>query len=439
MNRIYFIITFLLLFAIQVVAQEFDVKKLDTYLESLADNNKFMGSVAVAKNGVIIYAKATGYADVESKTAPDANTQYRVGSISKTFTATLTLKAIEEGKLNLNQTIKTYFPSIKNADKISVGNLLNHRSGIHNFTNDEAYSEYMTMPISETKLVEYIAKGGSDFKPDTKADYSNSNYVLLSLILQKVYNQSYAQLLESKIVQPLGLKYTAFGGKINLAANQAFSYNYSDKWEKETETDMSVPLGAGSVISTPSDLAIFAHALFTDKILSESSLKTMMNLKDNYGMGLFKMPFDDKSSYGHTGAIDGFSSVFGCFQEEKVSFAIISNGNNYNQNSVTIAVLSAMFNKLYEIPIFEQIELSTADLDKYLGIYQSQELPIKLTISKEGNVLKGQATGQASFPLEATQKHVFSFDQAGVVLEFNPKENTVLLKQGGGSYLMTKK
>ncbi len=437
MNRIFLSTICSLLFIFQGIAQHFDAKKLDAYLEALAVNNKFMGSIAVAKNGVIIYAKASGYADVENKISTDENTQYRIGSISKTFTAALTLKAIEEGKLTLTQTIKTYFPSIKNADKITVSNLLNHRSGIHNFTDDDAYMEYMTKPIMEAKLVEYIAKGGSDFKPNSEASYSNSNYVLLSLILQNVYNKTYAQLLETKIVKPLDLKYTGFGGKIKVADNQALSYAYADGWQKETETDMSVPLGAGSIISTSSDLCLFAHALFTGKILSQESLKTMMELKDDYGMGLFSMPFDEKSSYGHTGAIDGFSSVFGYFENEQLSFAIISNGNNYNQNSVTIAVLSAVFNKPYEIPSFKQINLSTNELDKYVGVYASKELPIKLTIFKEGNVLKGQATGQASFPLVATDEHIFSFDLAGVVLEFNPTEKTVILKQGGGSYLMT--
>lgn len=428
----------LILYSSAGFSQEINTEKLNSYLETLAVNDKFMGSVAVSKNGKIIYAKATGYADVDKNMKPNADTRYRVGSISKTFTATLVFKAIEEGKLSLDETLKKYFPEIKNADKITMSNLLNHRSGIYNFTNDKVYMEYMTQPISEAKLIEYIVKGGSDFKPNSKASYSNSNYVLLSLILQKVYKKPYAALLEEKIISPLDLKNTVFGKKINSENNEAFSYNYVDKWQKETETDMSVPLGAGSVVSTPSDLSLFATALFKAQIISAESLKTMMTLKDDYGMGLFKMPFDEKSSYGHTGAIDGFSSVFGYFIEDGIGFAIISNGNNYNQNSVTIAVLSEIFNKPYEIPSFKQMDLSAKDLEKYIGVYSTKELPIKLTISTNDNTLIGQATGQSPFPLAATGEHVFSFDQAGVVLEFKLNEKTVRLKQGGGSYLMTK-
>src|SRR5690606_17415340 len=183
MNRI-LLFTALSFFVLHTgFAQTFDKEKLDSYFDALEANDKFMGSAAIAKNGEIIYTKAIGYSDVESKTKPDANTKYRIGSISKTFTAVLVLKAAEEKKLNLNHTIHKYFPNIANSKKITISNLLNHRSGIHNFTNDDIYLEYNTQPKTEAEMVAIIAEGGSDFEPGTKAEYSNSNYVLLSFIL----------------------------------------------------------------------------------------------------------------------------------------------------------------------------------------------------------------------------------------------------------------
>ncbi len=419
-------------------AQTFDKEKLDNYLEALEANDKFMGSVAIAKNGEVIYTKATGFADVESKKKPDANTKYRIGSISKTFTATLVLKAVEENKLSLDQTIHKYFPLVTNAKKITISNLLNHRSGIHNFTNDDIYLEYNTKPKTEADMVAIIAEAGSDFEPDSKAEYSNSNYVLLSYILQKVYDQSYSDILDEKIIKPANLKNTKFGGKIDLSKNECNSYEYVSSWEKQPETDMSVPMGAGAIISTPSDLTQFAFTLFSRKIISAESVKTMTTIKDGYGMGLFTMPFGDKTSYGHTGGIDGFSSIFGYFEDDKVAFAITSNGNNYNHNNVSIAVLSAVFNEPYEIPLFKSIEVSSADLDKYLGVYSSPQIPLKVTITKSENTLVAQATGQPSFPLQATAEHQFSFDKAGVVLDFNPEAKQMTLNQGGGSYVMTR-
>ena len=119
-------------------AQNFDKVKLDNYFNALEINNKFMGSVAVAKNGVLIYSKAIGFSDLENAIKANVNTTYKIGSISKTFTAVLVLKAVEENKLKLHQTLDYYFPEVKNAEKITVEQLLTHRSGIHNFTDDFA-------------------------------------------------------------------------------------------------------------------------------------------------------------------------------------------------------------------------------------------------------------------------------------------------------------
>ncbi len=287
-------------------------------------------------------------------------------------------------------------------------------------------------------MLQIIQKAGSDFKPDKKAEYSNSNYVLLSYILERIYDKSYSEVLTEKIISPIGLKNTSFGSSINLAKNEANSYSYNGEWEKRTETDMSVPMGAGGVISTPSDLTLFADALFSNKIISNTSVAKMKTLNDNYGMGLFQMPFNDKKGLGHTGGIDGFSSVFGYFIDEKVSFAFTSNGSNYENNNISIALLSAVFNKSYEIPSFKVYELSTKDLDPYLGTYSSKDLPLKITVTKEGKILTAQATGQSSFRLEATEKGKFKFEPAGVVLEFDPADNSMVLKQGGGRFNFVK-
>ena len=186
------LITFLTFAISQIgLAQtNFDKTKLDNYFNALEQNNKFMGSVAVSKKGEVIYRKSIGFADVENNVKANDNSKYRIGSISKTFTAVLILKAVEEKKLKLSQTIDKWFPSLKNVKKITIEHLLRHRSGIHNFTNDKDYLTWNTQPKTEEKMVEIIAKGGSDFKPNSKAEYSNSNFVLLTYILEKTYGNS---------------------------------------------------------------------------------------------------------------------------------------------------------------------------------------------------------------------------------------------------------
>jgi CubicO group peptidase (beta-lactamase class C family) len=419
-------------------SQNLDKTKLDNYFNALEQNNKFMGSVAVSKNGEIIYIKSIGFADIENKVKATENSKYRIGSISKSFTTVLILKAVEQKKLNTNQTIDKWFPTIKNAKKITVNHLLSHRSGIHNFTDDKDYLTWNTQPKTEKEMIEIIAKGGSDFNPDSKAEYSNSNFVLLTYILEKTFTKSYSDLLQEFIVKPIGLKNTYVFGKINPSNNECKSYSFSGSWKTETETDFTVPLGAGAITSTPSDLTKFADALFSGKLLTNESLEIMKTIKDGYGIGLFQIPFYKSVGYGHTGGIDGFSSIYSYFSDDKISYALISNGTNINNNDISIAVLSAIYDKPYEIPVFTTFTLTSEDLDKYLGVYASKQIPMKITISKDGNTLIAQGTGQPAFPIEATEKDKFKFDQAGAKFEFNLTAKTMILFQGGGQINFTK-
>lgn len=429
------------LFALVVVSgisQAIDKAKLDSYFNALEASNKFMGSVALSQNGKVIYTKVIGYSDVESNKKANTESRYKIGSISKTFTSVLVFKSIEQNKLSLSQTIDKFFPEIKNAKQITVSHLLHHRSGIHSFTDDANYLSYAEKPMSEKELLDIIIKGGSDFKPDSKADYSNSNYVLLTFILERIHKKTYAELLGEYIINPLDLKRTSIGQKINLNNNDCNSYAFEGAWIKGIETDPSVPLGAGAIVSTPTDLTTFSNALFHGKLINAKSLELMKEMQDGYGAGLFESPFYDKKSYGHTGGIDGFSSDFGYLADGDVSMAIISNGNNYSINEISIVLLSAVYGMDYSIPSFTSIEVSDEVLKQYVGVYSSSSFPLKITVSINQNTLYTQATGQSAFPVEATAKDEFQFHQAGIVLQFDTTKHTMLLKQGGGEFLLTR-
>jgi hypothetical protein len=165
----------------------------------------------------------------------------------------------------------------------------------------------------------------------------------------------------------------------------------------------------------------------------------MKTMNEGYDIGLFQIPFYDKIGYGHTGGIDGFSSVFSYFADGNISYALTSNGLNFNSNNISIAVLSAVFDKPYNIPKFTNYKVSSADLDQYLGVYASKEISLKITITKNNTTLIAQATGQSALPLEAIEKDRFPFDQTRIVLEFNPTEKTMIVKQGCGQFIFTKK
>lgn len=424
---------------LEAFGQEIDIKKLDQYLEALEANNKAIGSFALLREGKIVYTKQIGLADIKNEKIPNENTRYRIGSISKTFTATLVFQAIEEGEIRLDQTIENYFPSIRNNKKITIGNLLNHRSGIFNFTNNKnEYLEYQIDVKSKDEMVKKISDLGSVFEPDSKSEYSNSNYVLLSYILESIYDKSFGDILNEKIVKPLGLENTYFGSEIDTNDNEAHSYVFGKRWKQQPVTHTSIPMGAGGISSTPSDLILFAHALFNDKIISRESIEQMKTIKENYGMGLFLVPFYDKVGFGHTGGIDGFNAILGYYENEKAAFSFTLNGANYRTNNISLALLSALFDRSFIIPSFENYDVKAKDLNQYLGTYSNDTFPLKITITKSGKLLQAQATGQAKFDLDASEKHEFRFDPAGITIKFDPVKNQLTILQNGNSNTLTK-
>lgn len=420
-------------------SQSFDKAKLDAYFDTLGQYNKFMGSVAIAQNGHLIYNRTLGFANIKEQQKANESTKYRIGSISKTFTAALIFKAIDEKKISLDQTIQKFFPDIKNADKITIANLLYHRSGIHDFTDDkEEYLKWHTQPKTEKEMLAMISKGGIDFEPGTKSDYSNSNYLLLSYILEKTFKMPYAKILDKYIVKPLALTNTFLGKKINSKNNEASSYRFEGDWKLADETDISIPLGAGGIVSTPIDLVKFSTALFEGKVISQNSLVQMKTVNGKYGMGILAIPFYDKAGFGHSGSIDGFSATFSYFSDGNIAYSLTSNGTNFNNNSISLAVLSAVFNKDYQIPDFKPVKQSTTELNKYLGTWASTAIPIKITITKDNTTLIAQAAGQPAIRLSSKGNHEFTFEDAGIILSFNPTESQMILKQGGKEFKFTK-
>ena len=164
----------------------------------------------------------------------------------------------------------------------------------------------------------------------------------------------------------------------------------------------------------------------------------MKTIKDNYGMGLFQVPFNEKKGYGHTGGIDDFTSAFAHFDDQNVTIALTSNGSVFNNNNISITLASAVYNLPYEMPSFKTISITTEKLDKYLGVYANKDIPLKITFTKNNTTLIAQAIGQPTTELVATDIDKFSFELAGAVLEFNPTEKTMTLKQGGKQFLFTK-
>jgi len=442
------ILLLLTLFFIDLKAQDgFDRTKLDDYFSQLEKNNKAMCGVAIVKDGKLVYENYIGFASIEDKTRNSNLTKFRIGSITKVFTATIIFQLIEEGKLSLETKLSEFYSEVPNSKKITISDMLSHRSGIHNFTSDEEYQQYMTSKKTKEEMVEIISKLKPDFQPGKKTEYSNSNYVLLGHIIEEITNSTYAQELKKRIIDKLGLTNTYYGGKIDTETNEAASYKFQDeKWVLQPETDMSIPHGAGAIVSIPKDLCVFLTALFNNKLVSEKSLKQMKEIKNGLGKGLIRFNFGDKVAYGHNGGIDGFVSSLGYFPDEKIAASLIANGVDYNLNDIAIGVLSIYFGVPFDIPDFtaRETKLDKEELKKYVGEFSSKALPLKITLKVEGDRLYGQATGQSAFPLTPFSKTEFKFESAGIIIEFTKDSegkiqyDSFILKQGGKKFSYTK-
>ena len=412
-------------------AQRIDNDGLDRYLDALDDSKQCMVSVAIHFEGKEVYSRAIGFRNVEEKLSADKYTRYRIGSISKSFTAVLVMQMVESGDLRLDQLLSEFFPELPNADKINITHLLRHQSGLFNFTNASDYEDYNTSPVSRQSMLDRIASYPIQFNPGEKTAYSNANYVLLSYILEDVSQESYAILLEQRIAAPLGLDLTSSGATIDPTSNEAYSYEKMGEWMKFEETHPTIPMGAGNIVSTPSDLNVFFHALFAGKLLSPASLEKMVKLEDNFGLGLFSFPYQDQRAFGHTGGIDQFRSMSGHFREDGWTVSAITNGCNIQLNDVMIQLLNATYGEEVSIPEFkEDFVYTEEELRKFEGTYSGSGFPIKITIRKKGLGLEAQATGQPAFSLQSTEENVFEFKAAGVRMQFFPDNGKMRFEQG---------
>lgn len=429
----------LFLFSFLFVANSFaqDTKQLDAFFDALESNNQFMGSIQLTKEGDILYERHLGYSNIAKNIKNNAHSIHAIGSITKTYTAVLTLLAYEEGKFDMDTPLSHYFPEIYNAEKITIAHLLKHRSGLPNVTNQPDYLEWNTEFQSREAMFKRFSYYTSLFEPGAIFNYSNTNYILLTYILEDAYSMSFDELLKKKILNPLKLENTYYLPSEKVAFSE--SYLFQNEWLVQERTDYSVPLGAGAIYSTISDLNRFVEALFTTDLLSTHSKELMLLTQDGFGMGIIEFPFHEMTGYGHSGGIDGYQSFFGYLPHEKIGFSILSNGTRFLINDINVALLQMATGKgEITIPEFKDCNISDELLTAYEGEYSSKQLPLKLSVKRSDGSISIQLTGQPSLELECTEEHTFTFDAVDATFIFSPDKNEVELQQMGAKILFTK-
>lgn len=414
------------------------LKKIDSLMKYFTANNKFMGSVSIRHKNNLIFDKAYGFTDIEKsvKATPDA--KYKIGSVTNMFTAAVVFQLFEEKKLRPDAKLSEFFPQIKNADSITIAQLLSHKTGIRDYTTDKDFESIRTQLHTKKKMLDRIASYTPVFKPGSSAEFSHSNYLLLGYIIEDVTKQPYKGNILTRVIKKAGLKNTYYFSKINPQKKEAYSYiQANDEWDKTDEWHESVMGGTGGLQSTSADLTEFIKQLFDGKIISKESLTQMTNLDMGYGMGIFQFPFAERRFYGHNGSIEGFASVVGYYPKDDISIAITANGLNYDLNDIVLGILSSYYKMPYRFPNFATAKVSEDALKKHEGIYSNPSLPFKVQIVvKNGQLVAVQSPGGQSFELNPLSETEFNYDPADLRMIFGKKGFTLV--QGGTKTEFTK-
>ncbi len=357
-------------------------EKVAQLVEKYAEYGQFNGSILVSQHGKVIYKKAFGMANIELNAPNQADTKYRLASVSKQFTAMLTLQLVQQGKLDLHAPVTTYLPDYPKAQgqKITLHHLLTHSSGIPNFTSFREYRDkIMRNPHRPEELVRLFDTLPLEFEPGQKFNYSNSGYVLLGYIIEKVSGQSYEQCLKDRIFTPLKMNNSGYDHNNQVLPKRAFGYDMVGKSLANAGfIDMSVPFSAGSLYSTVEDLHLWDQGLYTDVLLSaELRAKLFSNYFEgkpgNYGYGWGIYPMESLKSGNtlmfveHSGGINGFNSFISRELTNKHCVISLSNTSGAALGEMSHAISAILFDLPYDMPK-KSLAFELADIIRSQGL-----------------------------------------------------------------------
>jgi CubicO group peptidase (beta-lactamase class C family) len=390
-NRLGLCIAIAFLIAPHVAVAQDHAAKIQEVLALAHKYRQFNGSALVAENGKIIYKGAYGQANMEWNIPNTPDTRFRLGSITKQFTATIILQLVEQGKIKLDAKLSDYLPDYRKdtGEKVTIHHLLTHTSGIPSYTGQPGFFQNVSRnPYKVDEFVKKYASGDLEFEPGSKFRYNNSGYFLLGAIIERVTGKPYEQVLKQNIFDPLGMKNTGYDHYATIIAKRASGYiKTPDGYLNAPYLDMSIPYAAGSLYSTVEDLYLWDQALYTDKVLSAQSKALMYKpFLEDYAYGWvvtnasFKQNDQPVQVITHDGGINGFTTTIVRFPKEKNLIVMLDNTNSEYLNRLSDSIGKIIYNQPYDLPkmsIIPVLSKTIAEKGIEAGIAQYRDLKVK--------------------------------------------------------------
>lgn len=326
---------------------------LDAYVQGYVKLERFNGSVLVAREGVVLLKKGYGMANFEWGIPCTSDTRFRLGSVTKQFTSMLVMQLVEQGKLSLDGKLADVLPYYRKdtGGKVTIHNLLNHTSGIPNYTETpNFFRDHGRTPLPTRELVAKLCSGDLQFEPGSQFRYSNSGYVVLGAVIEQVTGKPYEQVLQERILDPLGMKATGYDHAEPVISKRAGGYERGPAGLRNADyLDMSLPHAAGALYSTVEDLYLWDQALYGTKLVSEVAKAKMFTPGlSNYGYGwaIRKAPIGadkaERTMIQHAGGINGFSTVILRVPEERTVIVLLNNTGHAPLNPMAMGVLDLL-------------------------------------------------------------------------------------------------
>ena len=324
---------------------------IDKILTVHTERETFIGTVLVARNGEILLSQGYGWADRENQIPNTPQTKYRLGSITKQFTAMAILILQSREQLNVQERICRYLPECPDSwQEITIHHLLTHTSGIPDLTEFSDYKTFKATPTTPEQTIARFKDKPLDFQPGEKCSYSNSGYVLLGTIIEQVSGQSYEMFLQQNIFDPLQMKNTGYDHNDDSLAT---GYTGVDSnWEKPAYIDMTLPYAAGGLYSTVENLYRWDQALYTEQLVPQESLDLMFTPHAkmaafglSYVYGWFVGKMNNHPAVSHGGGIDGFVTEIRRYIDDSITIIILSNRQTTNVPQIADQIGWAVFEK----------------------------------------------------------------------------------------------